>query len=1150
MSRRNTNEKKGGNLFVSNKIIMILLCVSAIGFAAVALSMKFLSDKQKNEPAQNSQVVEETSEEESSSAPLIENDVLEPTKEEVNGDDLPQKYEEPKYEEPEKNKETLPDKTNKEEKDNKTENEKDTLKEDSPKTEKISYNFGSGIRGSFLNPETDFAVSGKGENEIKAEIDSSLENASNLGINTIFVELFSNDGAIFAGSGIKMSAPFDAFGYILEKSAEKNIDVYAVYDFSLSKSKEIKKKTTVTSSDVNFSVSALKDFANSYKKVKGIALKGYYSVNSSDGFSEYSLYGGGMGFDEFQKQSTLSLMKKAREAVFEVSPEIPVGIVADTVWANEDENKDGTKTKASFTALVDGNADTKLFVEKGLADFVLEQNLTSIKDSAVPFESQIKWWSDITKENDIPLFASHSSKKALEAKGNWSSPDELTRQALALKSYSNVLGSVFDSLKSLSDDKSGSTDLLLKFYDNKVKKEHILKDLAVTNPKKLTYTTFEPSVSFTGASDPNFKVEFNGKEIKTDQNGFFSVSADLKEGLNKFSFVHKGKTVTYNITRKIELLKEISPEGNIALDGNMQLPITAVAIDGATVWATVGGQKVPMVPDETKDDQNASHNGESNFRRYIGYYETPQATANVQKVGNITVYASWNGFQKSKQGAFVSVNKKPILEDGVLVRVITDDAMTFPTNKLDNDSSPQHFPLAKGTLAFTVGNELSFRTEKNTYTYYNLSSGQRVYSKDITPAPNEQISNDNKISGMTVSADYSYTDVILVTEQKVPYSCRYDGNSFKITFDYTVSVPNGMSLSKNPLFKSASWDGSRLTLGLRQSGVFLGVKTFYNNSGNLVFRFTNPPAGISGARITVDPGHHIKDPGAAGFNPYYPEQVVNWEIASKLAEELRNAGAVVNLLPTNTTVMTLDPRIASSKNFGSQLFISIHNNRASAGSATGTEVFYFNDFSKSFAQKASANVASALGTNNRGAKFAHYIVTKVMQYPGVLVECGFLSNREEYNKLLDESYQWQIARGIKNAAVSYFNSVSGGYGLVGTESTGADASTNNPSGNKDENSSSSSEQSGSSQDNTKDEIEELSFKKSRVHLSVGDEYKLSWETYPRNAGYSELIFESLDEDIATVDRHGIVTAVSEGDAEIVVRAKNFDLEDSCIIIVE
>ena len=1121
MARRNSKGKPQKSFFISNKLLLALLCVSAVGFALVALSFKLLANK---EPS-----LESESENPSFSAELSPGIIP--------ADSVPSSS---KTEDIITNSEETPY---------------------LPESEKISYQIERGVRGAYLSNGREFSLESS-EEEIKSQIDNAFSSAKELGINSLFIELISKDGAIYNSKILSSKNGFDTYNYIEEKAKAEGLRLYGIFDLSLAKSKETKEKYTLSPNDVNFSITALTEFAKGYNP-DGIALKGYYSINSSSAYEEYLCFGGGMGFEDFEREETFALVKNARSAVFEAKPQIPVGIVADSVWANESENKDGTKTSASFTSLCDGNADTKLFAEMGLADFIMEQNLGAIKDSDIPFESQIKWWNEIGMDYGVPVLACHSSKKALEANGNWKSPDEITRQALIVKNYydkeqSAVLGSVFDSLNCLAEDESGSTELLLKFYGGKVKKEHVLKDLAVTNPTKLSYITFDPSVNFTGASDPNFKTEFNGEEIKTDSNGFFSISAELKEGLNKFTFVHKGKTVTYSITRKIELLKELSPEGNIALDGNMELPITAIAIDGAEVFATIGGQTIPMHLDETQDDLNASHNqGGEAFKRYIGFYQTPEATSSAQKIGNVTVTAKWQGFTKSKQGAFITVNKKPTLEGGVLVRVINDDAMTFPTNKLDNDSSPQHFPLAKGTLAYTVGNELSYKTAKNTYTYYNLSSGQRVYSKDIAPAGSgASLDGNNEITGLTVSADYAHTDVILVLDQKVPYNCKYNGSSFSISFDFTKSVPSGMSLDKNPLFSKASWNGATLKLDLLKNGVFLGVKTFYNSSGNLVFRFTNPPRSLNGARITIDPGHHIKDPGAPGFNPYYPEQVINWGIASKLASLLEDSGARVNLLPTNSTVMKLDPRIASAKRFDSQLFISIHNNSSRNSSATGTEVFYFNDFSKAFAQKVAVGVSNGLATANRGAKFAHYIVTKDMQYPSVLVECGFLTNRSEYNKLLSDDYQWDIARGIRNACDSYFKSVSGNYGITGTESVGDRADTSSSSSSKDYEDSSAS--SGGSSESSRHEpssqsisYEEIIVKSRKVSLKQGEEYKIHLESEPEGIKTSDVYFDSLDAGIVEVDKIGLVTALSSGKGEIeIIYRDNPDVRESIVFSVE
>ena len=41
--------------------------------------------------------------------------------------------------------------------------------------------------------------------------------------------------------------------------------------------------------------------------------------------------------------------------------------------------------------------------------------------------------------------------------------------------------------------------------------------------------------------------------------------------------------------------------------------------------------------------------------------------------------------------------------------------------------------------------------------------------------------------------------------------------------------------------------------------------------------------------------------------------------------------------------------------------------------------------------------------------------------PGVLIECGFLSNPEEKNKLTTEEYQQKLASLIKDAIIEYFN---------------------------------------------------------------------------------------------------------------------------------
>jgi len=48
------------------------------------------------------------------------------------------------------------------------------------------------------------------------------------------------------------------------------------------------------------------------------------------------------------------------------------------------------------------------------------------------------------------------------------------------------------------------------------------------------------------------------------------------------------------------------------------------------------------------------------------------------------------------------------------------------------------------------------------------------------------------------------------------------------------------------------------------------------------------------------------------------------------------------------------------------------------------------------------------------------IILRNLKVPTVIVECGFLSNREEEKKLADKEYQEKLAQAIKEGIVKYF----------------------------------------------------------------------------------------------------------------------------------
>lgn len=124
------------------------------------------------------------------------------------------------------------------------------------------------------------------------------------------------------------------------------------------------------------------------------------------------------------------------------------------------------------------------------------------------------------------------------------------------------------------------------------------------------------------------------------------------------------------------------------------------------VTASLGGQIDSVTRDTAEDD---STDKDTNFVKFSGKFTVPAGTSSVQKLGNINISATWSGVTDSLQGAYVTINKKVQISDGVLVQVTASQAETFPDNTLDDLSQPSYFPLCKGSLDFVVGDELIYK---------------------------------------------------------------------------------------------------------------------------------------------------------------------------------------------------------------------------------------------------------------------------------------------------------------------------------------------------------------------------------------------------------------------------------------------------------
>ena len=187
--------------------------------------------------------------------------------------------------------------------------------------------------------------------------------------------------------------------------------------------------------------------------------------------------------------------------------------------------------------------------------------------------------------------------------------------------------------------------------------------------------------------------------------------------------------------------------------------------------------------------------------------------------------------------------------------------------------------------------------------------------------------------------------------------------------------------------------------------------------------------------VVVDAGHGGFDPGKVGINGA-EEKDINLAIAEKLAEYLR-AGDVKVVMTRedgeglydpdsdNKKVQDMKRRVEIMESARPDLTVSIHQNSYPEEYVHGAQVFFHRDSEEG---KALADliqkqfVAQVDPENNRQIKAndSYYLLKKTAM-PIVIVECGFLSNYEEAEKLVTEEYQDQVAWAIYMGVVQYLN---------------------------------------------------------------------------------------------------------------------------------
>lgn len=195
---------------------------------------------------------------------------------------------------------------------------------------------------------------------------------------------------------------------------------------------------------------------------------------------------------------------------------------------------------------------------------------------------------------------------------------------------------------------------------------------------------------------------------------------------------------------------------------------------------------------------------------------------------------------------------------------------------------------------------------------------------------------------------------------------------------------------------------------------------------------------VSNKVIVIDAGHGTPDEGAQNSDGL-TEAKINLSIALKLQNLLESSGATVILTRSDDNaiydanadsiaekkVSDIKNRVKIGNSSSADIFVSIHLNKIPQEQYWGWQTFYRDgdENSKNLATDIQNNLNKAISNDNERVplKIDNVYIMKNVEIPIALVECGFLSNKEEASKMVKDDYQNKLAWGIFDGIMDYFN---------------------------------------------------------------------------------------------------------------------------------
>jgi N-acetylmuramoyl-L-alanine amidase len=539
------------------------------------------------------------------------------------------------------------------------------------------------------------------------------------------------------------------------------------------------------------------------------------------------------------------------------------------------------------------------------------------------------------------------------------------------------------------------------------------------------HETVSDRIFFIGTADPDEPVTINGETIENrSEDGHFAPTLPLELGENTFAIVQGSESLTLTITRLADTPPQpygvgfaegtLLPATDVARLPGELICLSAIAPADAQVTAALGDQRAialtpqsaPTLPPNSAvlTDQTAPVTTATSATEYTGC-TVPTETGDLGKpVFTLNAQGETVTAEAPGQVSILSPASFQIAE----VTAAEGTARTGPSTDYSRIT-----PLPAGTRATITGREGE---------WLRLDYGGWIKESET------QVSSDSApprsiIRGISAEQTDDWTEVFFPLQTPVPVSIRQDTQSLTLTLHNTTPQTDTIYFSNDPVvermdFNSVLPDRAEYTFHFKKPQQW-GYKLRYEGT-SLVLSLRHAPENVGadqgslrGATILLDAGHGSDaDLGSVGPNGT-PEKDVALVITKLLRDELQTRGATVVMTREGDDDLLPGDRVTIINESEPNLALSLHYNALpDAGDALNTRgigTFWYHPQAHDLAAFLHDYLVAELNRESYGVYWNNLALTRPAIAPSVLLELGFMINPEEFEWIVDEGAQRELA---------------------------------------------------------------------------------------------------------------------------------------------